>query len=84
MPLTLTLGGEIQKILLFLSLWMAKATPTDIVAGKTGGTVTVSKSRDLSMISSFYNPRSISRGKVPQKPEMPTRAIAATKYMESL
>lgn len=46
-----TLGGEMQKIIFFLSLETAKATPTDIVAGNAGGTVMVIKSRDLSIIT---------------------------------
>ena len=40
-----------QKMPLFLSLMIAKATPTDIVAGSAGGTVMVIRSKDLSMSS---------------------------------
>ena len=47
MPLMLTLGGEMQNILTFLSLPIANEIPTDIVAGRAGGTAIVIKSRDL-------------------------------------
>ena len=60
MPLTFTLGGEIQKILLFFSLLIANATPTDIVAGSAGGTVIVMRSRDLSINPSVSIPFLIS------------------------
>jgi len=48
-PLTLTLGGEMQNMPFFFSLWTAKATPTDIAAGRAGGTVMVIRSSDLSI-----------------------------------
>jgi hypothetical protein len=52
----LILGGEIQKIFFLLSLLIAKTVPTVIAAGKAGGTVMVSKSRDLSTISGAAYP----------------------------
>ena len=63
---------------------MAKATPTVIVAGRAGGTVTVIKSRDLSISFSVVVPNSMSLGIVKQNPVIPMRAIAPTKYKESL
>jgi len=49
MPLTFTRGGEMQKMLLLFNLIIAKAAPTDIVAGSAGGTQIVIRSRDLSI-----------------------------------
>lgn len=51
LPLTFTLGGEIQKILCFFSLLIAKTVPTVIAAGRAGGTVIVIRSSDLSTIA---------------------------------
>ena len=45
----LTRGGEMQKISCFLSLLIAKTIPQDMAAGSAGGTVTVRRSRVLSM-----------------------------------
>jgi hypothetical protein len=89
LPLIFTLGGEIQNILLFFNLEMAKDTPTDIVAGKAGGTVIVIKSNDLSTILLISNPSGLSLpywikvGKVNTKPNIPTIAIAPTNTSES-
>lgn len=49
LPDKFTLGGEIQKILCFLSLKIAKATPQLIAAGKAGGTQMTIRFRNLSM-----------------------------------
>lgn len=57
-PATLTRGGDMQKILLFLSLANANNVPAVIAAGRAGGTVIVIRSKDLSTISSvasFYS-----------------------------
>ena len=62
---------------------MAKATPTDIAAGRAGGTVIVIKSSDLSIRSAVVVPRLMSCGRVAKKPTTPTAAIAATKINES-
>jgi len=56
LPLTFTLGGEMQKIFFFLSLPMAKIVPMVMAAGKAGGTVIVIKSRDRTMILPAVNP----------------------------
>ena len=40
-----TLGGDIQNILFFLSLLMAKVTPIASAVGSAGGTVIVIKSK---------------------------------------
>ena len=56
LPLIFTLGGEMQNILLLFNLVIAKATPTDMVAGKAGGTVIVIKSRDLSITFAASSP----------------------------
>ena len=63
---------------------MANATPTDMVAGRAGGTVMVIRSRDLSMSTAVSVPRAINCGRVEAKPMIPTRAMAATKIKESL
>lgn len=58
LPATFTRGGEMQKILFFLSLASAKRVPAVIAAGKAGGTVIVIKSNERSTISSvgsFYS-----------------------------
>ena len=73
-----------QKILLFFNLEIANATPTDMVAGRAGGTVMVIKSRDLSISTTVVVPSSINLGRVAAKPMIPTRAMAATKISESL
>lgn len=83
LPLMLTLGGEMQNILLRFSLVMAKATPTDIVAGKAGGTVIVIRSRDLSIIFSMSVPDLSRLGNVIKNPKIPTKAIAPTNTSES-
>lgn len=83
LPQILTLGGEIQKILLLFNLVMANATPTDIVAGKAGGTVIVIRSRDLSMTCSVVDPSLSNSGTVKTKPPIPTRAMIPTKIKES-
>lgn len=83
LPQILTLGGEMQKILLLFNLEIAKATPTDMVAGRAGGTVIVMRSSDLSMIYSVSVPRAISFGTVTAKPPIPTRAMIPTKMRES-
>lgn len=62
------LGGEIQKIPMFLSLISEKAVPTVITAGKVGGTVMVTKSNDLSTISSGRNSKSSMALMEAQKP----------------
>ena len=63
---------------------MAKAAPTDIVAGRAGGTVTVIKSSDISTIYTVAKSYCRSVGRVAEKPMMPTRAIAPTNTKESL
>ena len=73
-----------QNILLFFNLEIAKATPTDIVAGKAGATVMVIKSRDLATNISGSVPSSINVGTVTRKPITATSAIAATKIIASL
>lgn len=50
LPATLILKGEIQKILKFLSLPIAKSVPHVMAAGKAGGIVMVTKFKDLSMM----------------------------------
>ena len=62
---------------------MAKATPTDIAAGRAGGTVMVIKSNDLSIRSSVSVPSFKSWGRVPKKPTTATIAITPTKIKES-
>ena len=83
LPQILTLGGEIQKILLLFNLVMANATPTDMVAGKAGGTVIVIRSRDLSITYSVDDPSLSSSGTVTAKPPIPTRAMIPTNIKES-
>jgi hypothetical protein len=63
---------------------MAKAAPADMAAGRAGGTVTVIRSRDLSINSDVSAPYFIRTGTVKQNPIIPTIAIAATKTRESL
>lgn len=63
---------------------MANATPADMVAGRAGGTVTVIRSKDLSIRSSVAAPFLIRTGSVPQNPTIPIIAIAPTKTSESL
>lgn len=72
-----------QKILLLFNLEIANATPTDMVAGKAGGTVIVMRSRDLSITCSVDDPRARSFGTVTEKPTIPTRAIIPTNMRES-
>lgn len=72
-----------QNILLFFNLLIAKATPTDMVAGKAGGTVMVMRSSDLSMTYSGEAPSERSLGIVTEKPRMPTHAIIPTKIRAS-
>ena len=50
-PHILTLGGEMQKILFFLSLLIAKVIPIDRAVGSAGGTVIVIRSKLLKIIS---------------------------------
>jgi len=82
-PLTLTRGGEMQKIWHFLSRWMAKATPAVMVAGRAGGTVTVRRSRDLSISFSVVVPILISFGRARAKPPRATKAMRPTKIRAS-
>ena len=49
-PAMFILSGEIQNMFCFLSLETANTIPTVIAAGKAGGTVIVTKSKDLSII----------------------------------
>lgn len=63
---------------------IAKATPTDIAAGKAGGTVMVIKSSDLSMSYCVSVPYAIRAGRVQANPKIPTIAIIPTKINESL
>jgi hypothetical protein len=79
----LTLGGETQKILLPFKRLIAKATPTDIVAGREGGTVIVTKTRNLSIIWFLVVPYSIRLGNVAIDPRIPTIPIIPTKISES-
>jgi hypothetical protein len=73
-----------QNILDFFNLYIAKATPTDIVAGNAGGTVIVTKSRDFASIKVGYVPIFIRAGRVAINPPIPTKAIIPTKIIESL
>ena len=63
---------------------MAKATPTDIVAGRAGGTVIVIKSADYLISIGAVRPILIKIGNVPQKPTIATNAMAPTNVSESL
>lgn len=83
LPLTFTLGGEIQKILDFFNLIIANATPTDIVAGNAGGTVIVIRSKDLSISDETSVSYAIKAGSVLANPMIPTKAIIPTKTRES-
>lgn len=80
----LTLGGETQKIWLFFRRPIAKETPTDMVAGRAGGTVMVIKSNDLSISCSVLVPWAIKLGSVQMNPRMPTIAMIPTNINESL
>ena len=79
----LTRGGEMQKMSFFLSLRTAKATPTDITAGRAGGTVIVIKSSDLSIITAIPTPDATMAGIVKAKPKIAMKAIMNTKRMAS-
>ena len=50
LPLTLTLGGEMQKIFLPFSLASANTVPMVIAAGNAGGTAMVTKLRERSIM----------------------------------
>jgi hypothetical protein len=84
LPLTLTLGGDIQYILFYFNLFIANTVPIVIAAGNAGGTVIVIRSNDLSTISNVLYPYDIITGKVIQNPKNANRAIHATKIKESL
>jgi hypothetical protein len=47
LPATLTLLGEMQKIYFFAILASAKETPIERQVGRAGGTVIVTKSKEL-------------------------------------
>ena len=83
LPLIFTLAGDIQKILLFFSLEMANATPTDIDAGSAGGTVIVIKSRDLSINLGTVVPSLIIAGTEMAKPTIVNTAIKPTNIRAS-
>lgn len=84
LPLILTLGGEIQNILLFFNLATANATPEAIVAGRAGGTVIVNKSSDFAISYCADSPFLIIIGRVARKPNTATKANKPTKISESL
>jgi hypothetical protein len=54
LPATLILGGDIQKIFIFFSRFMAKIIPHDMAAGSAGGTVIVIRSSEWS-ISTYFD-----------------------------
>lgn len=62
---------------------MANDTPTDIVAGKAGGTAIVMRSNDLSTIFSVSIPCFKSSGRREMNPIIETKAIIPTKVNES-
>jgi hypothetical protein len=62
---------------------MANDTPTDIVAGKAGGTAIVIKSSDLSTIFVVSIPCFKSYGRRDMNPIIDTIAIIPTKVNES-
>ena len=67
-----------QNICFFFRRLIAKTIPQDMAAGKAGGTVTVIKSRPLSMIISEGTPRLIYRGMVAMMPITATIAMIPT------
>ena len=79
----MTLGGEMQKILAFFNLLTANATPIDIVAGKAGGTVMVTRSSDLTMSYAGIMPWLIMAGTEQANPTMVNNAIIPTKIRAS-
>lgn len=78
LPERLTLGGEMQKILEFLSLKMANATPTPIAAGRAGGTQITIKLRNLSINVLEGVPILIKAGKTHMKPMIAMQSISST------
>lgn len=83
LPLTLTRGGEIQKILLLFNLAIAKAAPAVIAAGRAGGTVIVIRSNDRSIISSALKSYLSINGKVARKPPTAIKPIKKMNLRES-
>ena len=83
LPLTLTLAGDMQKIFLFFNLEMANATPTDIDAGRAGGTVMVIRSSDLSINFGTVVPSLIIAGIEMIKPTIVKVAINPTNFIAS-
>lgn len=83
LPATLTLGGDIQKILFFLSLLIANAVPAVMAAGSAGGTVIVIRSSDLSIIAEVSYPYLIIIGSVQKNPKIAIHPIANINFNES-
>ena len=83
LPVTFTRGGEIQNILLRLSLAIAKAAPAVMAAGRAGGTVIVIRSRERSMISSKLRFYLSIRGRVAMKPAMAIKPMKKMNFSES-
>ena len=73
-----------QKMFIFLSLLMANTIPQDMAAGSAGGTVTVYRSRALSMIMEEGTWRSHCIGMVQIVPMTAKMAIIPTNFMPSL
>jgi hypothetical protein len=84
--LTFTFGGEVQKILLFLSLPIAKEIPKAIAGGKHGGTMDVSMLMLLSNTVSGFPVlfSSINGGITRMHPKTPMIDITPTQIKESL
>jgi|LauGreDrversion4_2_1035121.scaffolds.fasta_scaffold32407_4 hypothetical protein len=83
LPATLTLGGEIQKILFFFNLEMANTVPAVMAAGRAGGTEIVIKFRHLSTISQSPYPYSSISLKVAANPTNAIIPIPKTNLRES-
>ncbi len=58
LPLTLTLGGDMQKIPFFLNLIRENVVPIVIAAGRVGGTAIVTRSPVFCTISTASKPKS--------------------------
>lgn len=83
LPDKLTLGGEMQKILCFFSLNIAKATPQLIAAGKAGGTQMTIKFRNLSINVEDGIPNLMKAGSKQTKPRIAMQAISKTNFIAS-
>jgi hypothetical protein len=83
LPATFTLGGEMQKILLFLRRCIAKTIPQLIAAGRAGGTAITIRLSDLSIKVRASSPLITKIGQIQINPRTAMLAIIATNFIPS-